>query len=167
MELNNLRFDKPIHPIEDKVRLLLQMKGYKDLRFKDCSDDGRILQHKYWQSIDWDDIVYVQENCEVSFSIINWEDEDTGSLTGYKMNYDKASKWTKLCIKNELATDFDVELSDKKLLDLYNHIQSLNLYCNWSSKCWERLDNAIEQYLIKNKIKYKLPKEIYKEEGSS
>ena len=88
MELHNLEFDTPAHPIEHKIMLLLGIKGYrrKDLRFKDCSD-GRILQHGYWNNIEWDDIMYVQKNCAVTFSIINWEDEDTGFLTGYKMHY--------------------------------------------------------------------------------
>ena len=89
MESHNLRFDEPANPIEHKVMLLLGIKGYsrKELRFKNCSD-GRILQHGYWKSIDWDDIMYVQDNCKVTFSIVNWEDEDTGFLTGYRMHYE-------------------------------------------------------------------------------
>ena len=61
MESLNPKFDTaPVHPIEDKVKLLLGIKGYDDLRFKYCTD-GRILQHGYWNSIEWDDIMYVQE----------------------------------------------------------------------------------------------------------
>lgn len=88
MESRNPKFDTaPAHPIEDKVKLLLGIKGYEDLRFKYCSD-GRMLQNGYWQTIDWDDIMYVQENCDVRFTIVNWEDEDTGFLTGYRMHYE-------------------------------------------------------------------------------
>ena len=88
MASRNPKFDTaPVHPIEDKVKLLLGIKGYDDLKFKYCSD-GRILQHGYWNSIEWDDMMYVQENCDVRFTIINWEDEDTGFLTGYRMHYE-------------------------------------------------------------------------------
>jgi len=92
MGLHNLEFDTPKHPIEHKIMLLLGVQGYKhkDLRFKDCSDGlsaGRILQHGYWNSIEWDDIMYIQDNCDVRFEIVNWEDEDTGFLTGYRMHY--------------------------------------------------------------------------------
>ena len=88
MESTNPKLDTaPIHPLEDKVKLLLGIKGYEDLRFKYCSD-GRMLQNGYWQTIDWDDIMYVQENCDVRFTIVNWEDKDTGFLTGYRMHYE-------------------------------------------------------------------------------
>jgi len=88
MASRNPKFDTtPAHPIEDKVKLLLGIKGYEDLRFKYCSN-GRILQNGYWQTIDWDDIMYVQENCDIRFTIVNWEDEDTGFLTGYRMHYE-------------------------------------------------------------------------------
>ena len=87
MVSTNPRLDTtPIHPVEDKVKLLLGIKGYEDLRFKYCSN-GRMLQNGYWQTIEWDDIMYVQENCDVRFTIVNWEDEDTGFLTGYRMHY--------------------------------------------------------------------------------
>jgi|TARA_R100000479_G_C6358376_1_gene191940 hypothetical protein len=87
MASTNPRLDTaPVHPVEDKVKLLLGIKGYEDLRFKYCSD-GRMLQNGYWQTIDWDDIMYVQENCDIRFTIVNWEDEDTGFLTGYRMHY--------------------------------------------------------------------------------
>ena len=88
MESTNPKLDTaPVHPVEDKVKLLLGIKGYEDLRFKYCSD-GRMLQNGYWQTIDWDDIMYVQENCNVRFTIVNWEDEDPGFLTGYRMHYE-------------------------------------------------------------------------------
>ena len=87
MASRNPKFDTaPVHPVEDKVKLLLGIKGYEDLRFKYCSD-GRMLQNGYWRTIDWDDIMYVQENCDVRFTIVNWEDEDTGPLTAYRMHY--------------------------------------------------------------------------------
>ena len=39
MASRNPKFDTtPAHPIEDKVKLLLGIKGYEDLRFKYCSD---------------------------------------------------------------------------------------------------------------------------------
>jgi len=31
--------------------------------------------------------MYIQDNCDVRFEIVNWEDEDTGFLTGYRMHY--------------------------------------------------------------------------------
>ena len=79
MELNN--------PIENKIKLLLVMQGYdkKEIRFKDGSG-GRTLQYGYWKMIDFNDIMYVQDHCPVTFTIVNWEDEDTGPLTAYPMS---------------------------------------------------------------------------------
>ena len=79
MELNN--------PIENKIKLLLVMQGYdkKEIRFKDGSG-GRTLQYGYWKMIDFNDIMYVQDHCPVTFTIVNWEDEDTGPLTAYQMS---------------------------------------------------------------------------------
>ena len=79
MELNK--------PIENKIKLLLVMQGYdkKEIRFKDGSG-GRTLQYGYWKMIDFNDIMYVQDHCPVTFTIHNWEDEDTGPLTAYPMS---------------------------------------------------------------------------------
>jgi len=70
--------------IENKIKLLLVMQGYnkKEIRFKDGSD-GRTLQYNYWKVIDYSDLCYVMDHCPVTFTIINWEDEDTGPLTAY------------------------------------------------------------------------------------
>ena len=74
--------------IESKVKLLLVMQGYdkEEIRFKNSSD-GRILQYRYWNPINFDDIVYIQNYCPVTFTIVNWEDEDTGPLTAYPIYY--------------------------------------------------------------------------------
>lgn len=74
--------------IENKVKLLLVMQGYdkEEIRFKNSSD-GRTLQYRYWNPINFDDIMYVMEHCDVSFTIVNWEDEDTGPLTAYQIYY--------------------------------------------------------------------------------
>lgn len=79
MELNK--------PIENKIKLLLVMQGYdkKEIRFKDGSG-GRTLQYGYWKMINFNDIMYVQDHCPVTFTIYNWEDEDTGPLTAYPMS---------------------------------------------------------------------------------
>ena len=81
-------FDNANHPIEHKIKLLLGMKGYdkKEMRFKNGSG-GRTLQYQYWKVIDFNDLMYVQEHCPVTFTIVNWDDEDTGPLTAYKMSY--------------------------------------------------------------------------------
>ena len=73
--------------IEDKVKLLLVVQGYdkKEIRFKDSSN-GRTLQYGYWKIISFNDIMYVQDHCPVTFTIVNWEDEDTGPLTAYPMS---------------------------------------------------------------------------------
>ena len=70
--------------IEDKITLLLVMQGYprKEIRFKNCSD-GRVLQYSYWKELYYDDLIYITDNCPVTFTIHNWEDEDTGPLTAY------------------------------------------------------------------------------------
>ena len=36
--------------------------------------------------INFNDIMYVQDHCPVTFTIYNWEDEDTGPLTAYPMS---------------------------------------------------------------------------------
>ena len=79
MELNK--------PIENKIKLLLVMQGYdkKEIRFKDGSG-GSTLQYGYWKMINFNDIMYVQDHCPVTFTIHNWEDEDTGPLTAYPMS---------------------------------------------------------------------------------
>ena len=81
-------FDNANHPIEHKIKLLLGMVGYdkKEMRFKDSSD-GRTLQYGYWKVIDYNDLIYVMNHCDVTFTIHNWEDEDTGPLTAYRMHY--------------------------------------------------------------------------------
>ena len=81
-------FDNANHPIEHKIKLLLGMIGYdkKEMRFKNGSD-GRTLQYGYWKSLDFNDLMYVQQHCPVTFTIVNWDDEDTGPLTAYKMHY--------------------------------------------------------------------------------
>ena len=63
------------------------MQGYdkKEIRFKDGSG-GRTLQYGYWKMINFNDIMYVQDHCPVTFTIHNWEDEDTGPLTAYPMS---------------------------------------------------------------------------------
>jgi len=73
-----------IEHIEDKIKLLLVMQGYdkKEIRFKNGSD-GRTLQYGYWKVINYNDLCYVMNHCPVTFTIHNWEDEDTGPLTAY------------------------------------------------------------------------------------
>ena len=45
-----------------------------------------IVTYGYWKMIDFNDIMYVQDHCPVTFTIHNWEDEDTGPLTAYPMS---------------------------------------------------------------------------------
>ena len=57
------------------------------LQLKKEDQDNKVLFETVWKTIDFDDLMYVQEHCPVTFTIVNWDDEDTGHLTAYKMHY--------------------------------------------------------------------------------
>ena len=63
-------------------------------------------------------------------------------------------KMTRLDIKNELLSDFDVDLSDKELEDIFKYIKKCNISFDESSECWDKLDDCIEKYLKNNNIKF-------------
>lgn len=71
-------------PLEDKIKLLLVMKGYKraDIHFRDSShrtkEDGRYIRNGYWEHIEDEDIQYVSELCKVAINEFSFYDEDCG-----------------------------------------------------------------------------------------
>ena len=73
-------------PKEDKVKLLLVIRGYKrsDVHFRESLSGRRYLRYGYWNPIDKNDIEYVQELVNniilEEFSIY---DEDCGWKFGY------------------------------------------------------------------------------------
>jgi hypothetical protein len=76
----------PINPIEEKILLLFKMRGYDsiDIEFKDSGGEtDRCIKYKYWEYIDSDDIIYIQENASVMLKPTEWEDEDTGNNVAY------------------------------------------------------------------------------------
>ena len=69
----------PINEIEEKILLLFKLREYDTIfiEFK-SSEDYRYIKYKYWEDIDIDDIVYIQENANVQLKRFEWDDEDTG-----------------------------------------------------------------------------------------
>jgi|8_EtaG_2_1085327.scaffolds.fasta_scaffold08642_7 hypothetical protein len=66
--------------------------------------------------------------------------------------------FTILDIKNELASDFDIEVSNKELEDIFKYIKKCNISFDGSSKCWDKLDDCIEKYLKSNNDWYNIRK---------
>jgi hypothetical protein len=78
----------PINPIENKMVLLLVMKGHKkeDIHFRyDLGENNRHLRCAYWEYIEPETIKYVEEHANVSFETIVIEDSDC--LNKYCYNY--------------------------------------------------------------------------------
>ena len=62
--------------------------------------------------------------------------------------------FTILDIKNELASDFDIEVSNKELEDIFKYIKKCNISFDESLEYWDKLDDCIEKYLKSNNKKF-------------
>ena len=70
-------------PIEDKIKLLLVMKGYTktDIHFRgdlDTKKDSRYIRNGYWGHIDTNDIDYVSKICGITINEFSFFDDDCG-----------------------------------------------------------------------------------------
>ena len=71
-------------PIEDKIKLLLVMRGYH--RGKICfrgGENNRELRYGYWKYISSKDIEYVETFTGCKLDTFSTEDSDCGDLTSY------------------------------------------------------------------------------------
>ncbi len=77
----------PTNPFEDKMLLLLVMKGYPrhELEFKDC-ETGRYLRYGYWEYILPEDCAYVKEHSGLILTEREWHEEDCGWLSCYDIS---------------------------------------------------------------------------------
>tara|TARA_R110002012_G_scaffold205419_1_gene375272 strand:+ start:103 stop:447 length:345 start_codon:yes stop_codon:yes gene_type:complete len=81
----------PINDIEKKIQLLCKIRGFKDtdIEFKSSNgfddEDNRIFKYGYWNYLDAEDMIYIQENAKVTLVPRQWEDEDTGNLVAYEI----------------------------------------------------------------------------------
>ncbi len=73
-----------ISDTEDKIKLLLVMKGYdrNEICFRRYSSD-RELRYGYWKHIKPKDFEYVETFSGVKFTPFSTEDEDCGDLITY------------------------------------------------------------------------------------
>ena len=79
----------PINDIEKKIQLLCKIRGFNDtdIEFKSTNgnDKIRIFKYGYWNYLDADDMIYIQENAKINLVPRQWEDEDTGNLVAYEI----------------------------------------------------------------------------------
>ena len=71
-------------PLENKIKLLLVMRGYP--RGKICfrgEKGNRELRYAYWKYIDSKDIEYVETFTGCKLNTFSTEDSDCGDLTSY------------------------------------------------------------------------------------
>tara|TARA_R100000152_G_C6780959_1_gene214522 strand:- start:922 stop:1191 length:270 start_codon:yes stop_codon:yes gene_type:complete len=81
----------PINKIEEKILLLFKLKGYDSINIEFKNSGGtskRCIKYKYWEEIDIDDIIYIQENANVMLQRTEWDDEDTGLNFAYHIIID-------------------------------------------------------------------------------
>ena len=78
----------PINPIEHKIMLLLGLRGIKrkNLDFRTNSENERFFSYGHWQPIKGEDVLYVQEYCDIEVSEISWRDEDCGWQCYYRID---------------------------------------------------------------------------------
>jgi len=77
------------YPIEDKIKLLLVMQGYKqkEIVFKGRNDnDKRYIKYDYWQPIKMEDLLYITNVTGVKIEEIEFDDEDCGALYAYDID---------------------------------------------------------------------------------
>ena len=69
--------------------MLCKIRGFKDtdIEFKSTNgnDKTRIFKYGYWNHLDAEDMIYIQENAKVNLVPRQWEDEDTGNLVAYEI----------------------------------------------------------------------------------
>mgnify|MGYP003136435149 CR=1 FL=1 len=81
----------PINDVEKKIQLLCKIRGFKDtdIEFKSSNgfddENSRIFKYGYWKYLDSEDMIYIQENANVTLIPREWEDEDTGNLVAYEI----------------------------------------------------------------------------------
>ena len=83
-----------ISPIEDKMKLLLVMRGYNrnKISFRN-SIYNREMRYGYWESVKTKDIEYVETFSGVKFEpFFSTEDDDCGSLISYPFKETKNAK---------------------------------------------------------------------------
>tara|TARA_R100000008_G_C3487431_1_gene116958 strand:+ start:195 stop:461 length:267 start_codon:yes stop_codon:yes gene_type:complete len=76
----------PVNETEEKILLLFKLRGYDTINIEFKNSGGRTnrcIKYKYWEHIDSDDIIYIQENANVMLTPTEWEDEDTGNNVAY------------------------------------------------------------------------------------
>ena len=73
-----------ISPIEDKIKLLLVMKGYDRNKIAFRNDIyNREMRYGYWESVKTKDIEYVETLTGIKFEPFLIEDDDCGPLYSY------------------------------------------------------------------------------------
>ena len=82
-----------ISPIEDKMKLLLVMRGYNrnKISFRN-SIYNREMRYGYWESVKTKDIEYVETFSGVKFEPFSTEDDDCGPLISYPFKEIKNAK---------------------------------------------------------------------------
>jgi len=88
MKKNNMKSIHPMNFIENKIKLLLCISGYKqrEIEFKShMGGDERILRIGYWQMLDDDIVCNIQENINVILKPITFWEDDCGWLTWYNI----------------------------------------------------------------------------------
>ena len=71
--------------IEDKIKLLLVIKGYNQNKIKFRGKNNRYIMYGYWNHIDPNDLQYVTKHVNINFEIIEWDDDDCGPLSAYNI----------------------------------------------------------------------------------
>ena len=73
-----------VSPIEDKIKLLLVMRGYDRNKIAFRNDVyNRELRYGYWEFVKTKDIEYVETFSGVKFNTFSTEDDDCGPLISY------------------------------------------------------------------------------------
>jgi hypothetical protein len=76
----------PINDIEKKIQLLCKIRGFNDtdIEFKSTNgnDKTRIFKYGYWNYLDADDMIYIQENAKINDSRFSFFLYDYASVFG-------------------------------------------------------------------------------------
>ena len=81
-------------PIENKIKLLLVMKGYdrSKIGFRNDFSGVRELRYGYWEFVKTKDIEYVETFSGVKFKPFSTEDDDCGPLISYPFKETKNAR---------------------------------------------------------------------------
>ena len=73
------------HPVEDKIKLILTMEGYKTdgIQFRENPEGERYLMLNHWDFIESNNLNYVQQHCTIVLEEHAWEDADCGWQFAY------------------------------------------------------------------------------------